>query len=127
MEKFLRFFAYLASAVVMLGFVGFATDQLHSASKRTQDELAGITVATPSPNQEARRERSHTRVREAIDDANDVLLAPVAWIADGAHNRWVRRGVPSLLALLLYGLGIGMLARFPHGTPHRHEPRISPV
>jgi hypothetical protein len=127
MEKLLRFFAYVASALVIVGFAAFATDQLHSASQRTQDELAGVTAAAPTANQEARREREHTRVREWIDDSNDVLLSPVAWVSDGSHNRWVRRGVPALLALLLYGFGVGMLARFSHGSPHRHTPRPSPV
>src|SRR5436309_311160 len=127
MERFLRFFAYVASLLVIAGFAAFAVDQLQSASKRAQDELSGVSAPNPTEKQEQVRERRHTTVREWIDDANDVLLAPVAWITDGAHNRWVRRGVPALLALLLYGFGLGMAARFSHGTSHRHTPRPSPV
>jgi hypothetical protein len=127
MERFIRFCASVASLLVIIGFVAFATDQFQSASKRTQDELAGITSPDPTPNQESRRERAHSRPREAIDDANDVLLSPVAWITDGVHNQWVRRGVPSLLALLIYGFGLGMLARFSHGSPQRRTPRPSPI
>ena len=40
---------------------------------------------------------------------NDVLLAPFAGLID-SDNGWVNHGVPSLLALLVYGLGLGTLA-----------------
>jgi hypothetical protein len=119
MEKLIRFVAFAASLLVLAGFVAFAVDQLSSASKRTQDELAGVHSPSPSQRQESTRERRHSTVREWVDDANDVLLAPVAWISDGSGDRWVRRGIPALLALALYGFGLGMLARFSHGTAHR--------
>jgi hypothetical protein len=48
-------------------------------------------------------------VREAIDDANDVLLAPFASVID-SDSAWVNHGVPALLGLLLYGVGLGLLA-----------------
>ena len=115
----MRFVAYAASLLVIAGFAAFAVDQLSSASKRTQDELAGVNSPSPSQRQERTRERRHTTVREWLDDANDVLLAPVAWISDGSGDRWVRRGVPALLALALYGFGLGMVARFSHGTARR--------
>jgi hypothetical protein len=47
-------------------------------------------------------------VREAIDDANDVLLSPFADAGAGSESRWVRRTVPAALALLVYGLGLGL-------------------
>jgi hypothetical protein len=119
MEKLIRFVAYAASLLVLAGFAAFAVDQLSSASKRTQDELSGINSPSPTGRQEKTRERRHTKVREVIDDANDVLLAPVAWISDGSGNAWVRRGIPALLALALYGFGLGMVARFSHGTASR--------
>ena len=33
-------------------------------------------------------------MREAIDDADDVLVAPFAGLVDGSSSSWVRRGVP---------------------------------
>ncbi len=41
-----------------------------------------------------------------------MLLSPFAGLAEGAGSQWVRRGVPALLALLVYGFGLGLLARF---------------
>jgi hypothetical protein len=123
MEKLLRFVAYVATVLVILGFAAFAADELQSQSKRAQDELSGVTAVEPTAKQERAREKSHTMAREWIDDSNDVLLAPFAWAGDGAHNRWVHRGVPTILALLFYGFGLGMVARYSHGSPHQHKLR----
>ena len=40
---------------------------------------------------------------------NDVLLAPFADLID-SDSAWVMHGLPALLALLLYGVGLGFLA-----------------
>ena len=48
-------------------------------------------------------------MREAIDDANDVLLRPFAGLVD-SDSAWVNHGMPAVLALLIYGFGLGMLA-----------------
>jgi len=117
MGSLVRLMAISFSAVVLLGFAGFVADELDNGSKTQQRALAAelgepeptIGAAVPSPEEELARERQHGAVREAIDDANDVLLAPFDGIVD-SPNAWVERGVPTLLALLLYGLGLGVLA-----------------
>jgi hypothetical protein len=117
MGSLVRLMAISFSAVVLLGFAGFVADELDNGSKTQQHALASelgepeptIGAPVPSPEEEVARERQHSGVREAIDDANDVLLAPFAGIVDSS-NAWVNRGVPTLLALLLYGLGLGVLA-----------------
>jgi hypothetical protein len=117
MGSLVRLMAISFSFVVALGFVGFVVDELDNGSKTQQRALAAalgepeptIGSAVPSPEEEAARERQHSAVREAIDDANDVLLAPFDGIVDSS-NAWVDRGVPTLLALLVYGLGFGVLA-----------------
>jgi|SRR5919201_4352753 hypothetical protein len=110
MASLLRLIAVLACIVVALGFAAFVSDQAGGASKgqvaRLGDEL---TDPVPSAGGEALRERQHGRVRETIDDANDVLLAPFAGIVD-SHSAWVKRSVPTLLALLAYGIGLMLLA-----------------
>lgn len=117
----LRVIAVLASAFVALSFVLFAIEEAGDASKRTTDAIAGLDAARsadPSPTQERAREAAHSDVREVIDDVDDVLVAPFAWIVSGSGNAWVRRGVPALLALLVYGIGLSFLARVVRfGTP----------
>jgi hypothetical protein len=54
-------------------------------------------------------------VREKIDDADDVLLRPFAFVAGNSDSSWVRRGAPAVLALLVYGFGLSFLARYSRG------------
>lgn len=99
---------------MIVGWGLFAIDEARSASDQTQTEIEGrraARAADPSPEQERAREAAHSDARELVDDANDVLLSPFASISDGADSRWVRRTVPALIALLLYGFGLSFLAR----------------
>jgi len=118
MGTFVRTLAVVAAGLVIIGFAMFAFDELDRGSKTQQQKLAEglgdngsatISAPSPSPEEEKAREAAHNSVREVIDDANDVLLAPFGSLFD-SDNAWVHRGVPALLALLLYGGGLGMLA-----------------
>jgi hypothetical protein len=119
MATLIRTLAIAASAIVALSFVMFAVDETDRGSKEQQRALGegtgnrvAIAIApAPSAKQENLRELEHSSVREAIDDADDVLLQPFAGLIDSQSN-WVTRGVPTLLGLLVYGLGLGMLANF---------------
>ena len=109
-----------ASVIVVVGWGLFAYDETKAASDLSATQSSGrvaARTADPSPDQERAREEAHGDVREAIDDANDVLLAPFAPIAEDSSSKWGRRTVPALLALLVYGLGLGFLARFASGRP----------
>ena len=117
-EPLLRTAAIVASALVLLGWALFGIDETRGASDLSQREIAGqvaIRSADPTPDQERAREAAHSRAREVVDDANDVLLAPFAPIVDGSTSQWIRRSVPMLLALLCYGFGLSWLARFARG------------
>ena len=117
MGSFVRLVAILCSGLVLLGFAFFATDELDRGSRTQQgkleSELAGESrdpaPIAPSPNEEAARERANGKFREAVLDSNDLLLGPFKSIVD-SNDPWVTHGVPTVLALLLYGLGLGTLA-----------------
>jgi hypothetical protein len=115
MGAILRTLAIAASVVIALGFVLFAVDELDGASKGQRQALAQQTgvpdtpEVAPTEEEEAARASENTPAREAIDDANDVLLAPFSDIVS-SKDVWVIRGVPTLLGLLVYGLGLGLLA-----------------
>jgi hypothetical protein len=118
LEGPIRLLAIFCSVSVLLGWGLFALDEVRAASTQSASEVAGrraTHAADPSPRQERDRERAHGGVREAIDDVNDVLLAPFAGIGSDDADRWSRRTVPMLLALLVYGFGLGFLARFTRG------------
>lgn len=118
LEAPLRIAAVVCSLVVLAGWSLFVIDEVRAASDTTAAEVAGRTAsaqADPTPAQERDRERAHSGVREAIDDVNDVLLAPVAWLGESSSSQWWQRSAPAVVAFLLYGLGLGFLARYARG------------
>jgi hypothetical protein len=114
LERILRLVAVVASLLVIAGWGLFAIDQSTDASKQSIAEIKGLSASSqpnPSPDEERAREKAHGSLREGIDDANDVLLRPFAGLVSGSSSQWVRRSIPALLALLVYGFGIGFVAR----------------
>lgn len=110
MAKLIHWVAIAACVIVALGFIGFASDEMRYASDTQQAKLADdVNDPGRGPATERKREKEHSQAREVIDDANDVLLAPFSNIVD-SNSLWVSRGVPTLLALLTYGLLVLLIA-----------------
>jgi hypothetical protein len=118
MEGLLRIAAFVASAIVLVSFGLFAIDETRDASNRSVAGIAGLEAtraADPTASEERARERAHSKAREAIDDADDILVTPLAPVTADSSSSWARRGIPTLLALIVYGFGLAFLARFMHG------------
>ena len=121
-SSLLRVASLLCSAVLVLSFAAFAADQAGAGSKQTVARIAsadagqqptpGPNLDQPSPNArtERMREKHHSAIREKLDDANDALVAPFAGVA-GSGGIWTQRTVSTLLALLVFGVGLHYLAR----------------
>lgn len=117
-ERALRFAAVACSLLVIAGWGWFVIDEAGAASAHTQAEIAGqeaTRTVSPDPDQERDREKVNSSLHEAIDDANDVLLKPFAALSENSDSKWTRRSVPALLALIVYGFGLGLLARVAAG------------
>jgi hypothetical protein len=106
----LRIASLVAAAILLLSFGMFAIDESEAGAERQVEKLEG-NEADPSPRGERAREAENGDVREAIDDANDVLVKPFANVVD-SNDIWVQRGVPTLIALLAWGLGVRLLAGY---------------
>jgi hypothetical protein len=118
LERALRLAAVICSLLVLVGWGWFAADETGAASKTSQAEIAGqgaARTADPDPDQERAREKVNGSAHEYVDDANDVLLRPFAGVTSGSSSKWLRRSIPALLALVVYGFGLGLLARFAAG------------
>jgi hypothetical protein len=117
MGSVIRLVAIVMSGFVLIGFAFFAVDELDRGSKTQQQALANelegssaeVIQVAPTPADEAAREAAHGDIREVVDDVNDVLLGPFTNLVD-SDDAWVARGVPTILGLLLYGVGFGFLA-----------------
>jgi len=120
LERPLRYIAVLASAIIVVSFALFAIDETRAASVQSRAAIAAQEVAGSDPEAAAAverlREKRHSAVRERIDDANDVLTQPFSGLVNRSQSIWMRRAVPSILALLLFGAGFAFLARFSKGS-----------
>ena len=134
MGSVIRLTAIVTSIVVLLGFAFFAVHEMDKGSK-TQQTAVGegtgkpaqpdVVAIAPTPAEENAREQQNSAAREVIDDVNDVLVAPFKDLTD-SDSAWVNRGVPALLALLLYGVGLGFLANaFPKERKHSDDWRAA--
>lgn len=96
----------------MLSFALFAIEEAGAGSKTQQDKIAAVDQPSPSGQTERAREARHGKAREVIDDANDQLTSPFDGIVGSSTNIWVQRGVPALLAVLLYFVVLRVLAGY---------------
>jgi len=119
-ERTARTLAVLSSVFLLLSFALFTYDQVYGASKRQVAMVNGVDLTLPQP--------SHRRQpRRFIDGVARTLLQPFAGTAT-SRTPWGERGVPTLVALLVYGVGLAFFARWA-GTLERRpaRPAAAPV
>jgi hypothetical protein len=108
----LRWTSRLACLVALASFALFVLDQAGSASGEQQAEVnAAAPPGTAAASPPKRPSHGHGAVRKAIDEAAEAITSPFAGVTAGSSNQWVIRGGRTLLALILYGFGLGFLAR----------------
>jgi hypothetical protein len=111
--RLLRFASIAICIIVIASFAIFAVDQTQSASNHQTEEITGgpgVTASTRGGT--ARAPATHeSAVHRTIDEASDQLTSPFAGVVSGSSSEWVIRGVKLLLALAVYGFGLGYLAR----------------
>ena len=127
-SRLLTWASTIAALVLLASFGLFAVDQAQNGSKQQVAKLGAgleptnastnVNQADPSPKTERQRERKHGEVREAIDDADDVLIKPFASAVD-SNSIWAQRGIPALLAFLVFGVGLRILAAYVPGGARR--------
>lgn len=108
--RLLRLASVVICLIVIASFLVFAVQQTKSASGHQQEQLnSEVPGARPrAPSSAKPREGT---VHKALDEASDELTSPFAGVVSGSKSEWTIRGVKLLLALLVYGFGLGFLAR----------------
>ena len=101
--------AWVCCFFVVASFALFAIDETAAASKHQQNEIVSSSVQ-PIPTEP----KHHAQPRQFIDDVAHTLTSPFSSIVQ-SNSQWVLRGVPAIIAVLVYGVGIGYLARFSRG------------
>lgn len=106
----LRVASRVACLIVIVSFALFVVEQASSASSRQQNALLGTAVGSVAPS--SKHKSSHkSALHRTIDEVAERILSPFSGVTAGDTNQWVIRGVGTLLALLVYGIGIGYLTR----------------
>jgi hypothetical protein len=123
--KILRIASLVATLIVVASFVMFVVDQTTAGSHQEVAQLnadagqgiqrqasqTNLDVPDPSPAVKRERSKRHSAVRNVIDDADDVVLRPFVGIVH-TNSVWASRLLPGLLALLIFGVGLRILAGY---------------
>jgi cytoskeletal protein RodZ len=115
LTSLLRLASLIICLIVVASFALFVLNQTGSASIHQQEEInpgtAASTVAPGSPAPAPRKHSQESSARKTIDDASKTLTSPFSGVTAGSSSQWLVRGVNLLLALIVYGFGLGFLAR----------------
>jgi hypothetical protein len=105
--------------LLVASFGLFARSQVAGASQRQVNALA-VGPVSPTPVTPAHHVKGQPR--RFIDGAASELTSPFDSLVSGSHSEWARHALLTLLGLLVYGAGIGYLARYSRGVaPHHHH------
>jgi hypothetical protein len=102
----------VCSGLVLLSFGMFARDELAGASANQQNAIATNVPTKPA---EAPTGTHHGQPRRFIDGAAKALVSPFSSIVQSS-DQWVNHGIPTFFGLLVYGFGLGFLARYSRGN-----------
>jgi hypothetical protein len=101
--KLMRIASFAFCAIVIASFGAFVLDQSSTASAH-QANMVGGEISTVSNGHEG-------TVHRDLDKASAKLTSPFAAAVSGTHSEWASRGGKLVLALAIYGFGLGYLAR----------------
>jgi hypothetical protein len=112
--KLLRFVSIGICLIVIASFATFAIGQTKTASGH-QSEALETPAEAAATNAAAAANAGHSThhessVHKALDEASSELTSPFAGLVSGS-SEWATRGGRLLLALAVYGFGLGYLAR----------------
>ena len=106
----LRLASIVLCLIVGASFALFVIHQTSDASAHQQRKVnepgvASAPSATTTPHSEK------TSVRKRIDEAAETVTSPFSGVTEGWSSEWSKRGVLLLLTLVIYGFGLGFIAR----------------
>jgi hypothetical protein len=110
LARLLRVTAIAISVVTFASFGLYAVNQTDNASAHQQQSLA--TEGASAETAVQTHEQHTSGVRGTIDEVSNTFTSPFDGLTSSWDSEWARRAVEMLLALVVYGFGLGFLARF---------------
>jgi hypothetical protein len=104
--KVIRIASVVICLIVVSSILLFAINRTGAASGHQQEELSGRPSA-----QSTAASRHESGFRKGVDDAAEELTSPVAGLTSSSTGEWAAQAIRLVFALLLYGFGLGYLAR----------------
>ncbi len=140
LASLLRLASISICLIVIVSFAVFAVDQTSNASHHQQQVLdenspvapgsspsgaaaapaqssaPGSAPASPSASASSATATHSTSsgengLHKALDDVSNKLTSPFSSVVSGDSSEWAVRGVKLLLTLVVYGFGLGYIAR----------------
>ncbi len=108
--RLLRLISIAICLIVIASFLVFAVQQTKGASDQQQEQLSSESSGgKPATAQTAPAHES--TVHKDLDKASNEFTSPFEGIVSASESEWASHGVKLLLALLVYGFGLGYLLR----------------
>lgn len=101
--RVMRLASLVICVIVAVSFLVFAVDQTKAGSNHQQAELNGTASSSTQSSHEG-------SLHKALTETANTLTSPFSGIISSS-SEWASRGVKLLLALVVYGFGLGYLAR----------------
>jgi hypothetical protein len=113
--RLIRFASIAICLIVIASFAVFAIDQTKNASGEQQaqlnSEVPGAAHTSSSSPPAPTKQKKENSFHKLLDEASNELTSPFAGVVSGSTSQWTIRGVKLLLALIVYGFGLGFVAR----------------
>jgi hypothetical protein len=127
----LRLASVVICLIVLASFAIFAVDQAKGASTHQQQALAKGAPSNTNGEGPSKPASASTRagaahktidetsaegtVHKTVDEVSNSLTSPFSGVTAGSKSAWTIQSVDLLLALVVYGFGLGFLARVLNG------------
>jgi hypothetical protein len=117
-SKLIRIVSVVVCLIAAASFLLFVVNQTSTASGHQQEELTGqpasghatSTTSTGTQTQSGSSTSNESGARKQLDEVNETLTAPVSSLTSSS-SEWGSRGLRLIFALIVYGFGLGYLAR----------------
>jgi hypothetical protein len=116
--KVIRTASLVICVIVAASFLTFAVNKTQGASDHQQSEVSGkpvggVSAAPTQPGAPAAKQKPREgSVHKKLDEASNKFTSPFDGVVSNTDSEWAVRGVKLILALLVYGFGLGFIARY---------------
>jgi cobalamin biosynthesis Mg chelatase CobN len=97
--------------IAVVWFATFALDRTSEASSHQQAEVSASGPSGATTTTSSSGSKGESTSHEAVDKAFSTLASPFSRVTAGSSSQWTIHIVDTLLVLIVYGFGLGFLAR----------------